>query len=150
MIITFCGHSQILGHPELEDEIIRIIEEKANDGPVTFYLGMYGTFDSIAESACLRYKKQNAQAELVFVSPYYNETYIKKLDWLLADFDDTLYPLKHPRYTKYEIIKRNEWMVKSSDLVIAYVKRGFGGAAKTLAYAIKHNIPYINLAKESF
>lgn len=37
-------------------------------------------------------------------------------------------------------------MVNSADLVIAYVTYSWGGAAKTLAYAKRKNVPVYNLS----
>ena len=48
---------------------------------------------------------------------------------------------------KTAIIKRNEWMVENCDLLIAYVKYSWGGARKTLDYAIRKKKPYINFAE---
>lgn len=36
---------------------------------------------------------------------------------------------------KFAISRRNEWMVLESDIIVAYVLRDFGCAAKTLQYA---------------
>ena len=33
--------------------------------------------------------------------------------------------------------RRNEWMVRRSDVIVAYVLHSWGGAAKTLDYARK-------------
>ena len=37
-------------------------------------------------------------------------------------------------------------MVDSADLVIAYVKYSWGGAAKTLEYAKRRKVPIINIS----
>ena len=55
---------------------------------------------------------------------------------MLTDgYDETVYPPLESVPKRYAISRRNEWMVRESDIVIAYVIRGFGGAAKTLEYA---------------
>ena len=40
---------------------------------------------------------------------------------------------------KYAIIKRNEWMINNSDIVVTYVRHDFGSAAKFKATAVKKN-----------
>ena len=47
-------------------------------------------------------------------------------------------------HRRYAILKRNEYMIDQSDLLIAYVNYGWGGAAKTLEYAVKRHKKYIN------
>ena len=49
---------------------------------------------------------------------------------------------KVPR--RYAIVKRNEWMVDHSDTVVSYVTHGWGGAAKTLAYAKRRHKTILN------
>lgn len=50
-------------------------------------------------------------------------------------YDETLYPPLESVTWRYAISKRNEYMVDNSDVVVAYVIYGFGGASKTLEYA---------------
>ncbi len=47
---------------------------------------------------------------------------------------------------RLSILRRNYEMVKSSDLVIAYVEFSFGGAYQTLEYARQMKKRIINLA----
>ena len=54
---------------------------------------------------------------------------------LFLNYDETVYPPLESVPKRYAISRRNEWMVCESDGVVAYVMRGFGGAAKTLDYA---------------
>ena len=44
------------------------------------------------------------------------------------------------KYTKYCMQKRNRYMVDNSSLVIAYLKRNFGGTYFTVNYAKKLDI----------
>ena len=52
-------------------------------------------------------------------------------------YEESVYPpLEHvPR--RFAILRRNEWMVDKADILVSYVLHGWGGAAKTLAYAEK-------------
>ena len=50
-------------------------------------------------------------------------------------YDDTAYPPLENLPPRYAIVRRNEWMVRESDVVISGVTHGWGGAAKTLDYA---------------
>ncbi len=48
---------------------------------------------------------------------------------------------------KAAIGRRNRWLVDCADWVIAFVYRDFGGAAKTVQYALQQGEKVINLAK---
>ena len=52
-------------------------------------------------------------------------------------YDMSVYPPLEAVPRKYAIARRNEWMIQSADVVVAYVRYGWGGAAKTLEYARK-------------
>lgn len=50
-------------------------------------------------------------------------------------YDRTLYPALENVPRRFAILKRNEYMVDAADIVVAYVKYEWGGAAKALEYA---------------
>ena len=50
-------------------------------------------------------------------------------------YDYMIYPTLRDVTQRSAIPQRNEWMVDSADVVVAYVTHEWGGAAKTLEYA---------------
>ena len=50
---------------------------------------------------------------------------------------------------RFAIKYRNRWMVEHADIILAYVNRGYGGAAQTLSYAARRGLEIINLAENS-
>ncbi len=144
MIITFCGHSEIVSNDNLEEKVFDILLSKINDTSVEFYLGGYGAFDNIAYKVCKRYKKINNLAKLYFITPYLSDVYLKnKME--LSEYDDSIYPELEHIPKKFAINERNKWMIEQSDLLIAFVNYPFGGAVKSLHYAIKLNKNYLNI-----
>ncbi|MBD5099865.1 MAG: hypothetical protein HDT29_00965 [Clostridiales bacterium] len=149
MIITFCGHSKIYEDNNLEENIFQLLLEEKCKGEVDFYLGGYGHFDAIAKKSCVQYKNINSFANVHFITPYLDEKYLKnKMD--MSGFDDSIYPEIEQVPKKFAIVERNKWMVRQSDLVIAYVNYSWGGAVKTLEYAHKLKKRYINLGTYTF
>ena len=66
-------------------------------------------------------------------------------------FDDTIYPDLEKIPRRFAIVKRNEWMIKNSNFLIAYVDHSWGGASKTLEYAKrKKHISIINIGHYAF
>lgn len=148
-ICCFAGHSSILGKEDLPEklkkEIVDLIE---NHNVTTFYNGGKGDFDWLCAHTIDDLKK-----DYPFVKSYCILSYMPKekdeYDNTLKIFDDTIYPDIEKIPPRFAIIKRNEWMVKNSDFMIAYVENHFGGAYKTLQYAErKKNIKIINLVAE--
>ncbi|MBR5110090.1 MAG: hypothetical protein IK099_07830 [Clostridia bacterium] len=70
----------------------------------------------------------------------------KKTD--MTYYDDSLYPPLENVPRRYAISKRNEWMVDAADIIVAYVLHGWGGAAKTLAYAKKRGKTMISYVEK--
>lgn len=129
MIVTFCGHSE-LPHNEavriwLEDVVASLISEGARE----IYLGGYGAFDRLAASVLREKKKTREDLKLVMVLPYLND----RVDTF--GYDYIVYPPLEAVPSRFAISKRNEWMVQKAAVVVAYVTRGWGSAAKALDYA---------------
>ena len=66
----------------------------------------------------------------------------KRLDFISRYYDNIIFPPLSNVTLKMAIPERNKWMIRKSDLVIAYVNCTYGGAYQTLSYAykIKKNI----------
>ena len=151
MIITFCGHGEIHNErEELQDKVMSAINDYAKGDDVTFYLGGYGTFDWIALRCCKAYKETHPKSQLLFISPYYGEEYFESKEMYIKECDDIVYPEVEKTPKRFAISKRNEWMIKNADYVIAFVDHSWGGAVKALEYAVKHKKLFINFGRKVF
>ena len=138
-ICTFIGHSDTNISNDLlssaKTTIVNIIE---NEGIQEFYCGGYGNFDKCM-SLILRELKNIYNLKMYYITPYNNAMCENKLTHIksLELYDDIIYPELENIPYKYCILKRNEWMIDQSDIIIAYVKYSYGGASKSLHYAMK-------------
>ena len=146
MIITFCGHSNCLFSDEEKEKLKQLLIKEIRKNPTCkFYLGGYGDFDSLCLRTLRELKTYFPNIELLFITPYLDKNY-SKLELAKYYYDDIIFPPIENVPRKFAILKRNEWMVDSADLVIAYVKYSWGGAAKTLEYAKRKKVPIVNVA----
>ncbi len=129
MIVTFCGHSKIYKTEEISKWLDLILPSLIEGGADIFYLGGYGDFDNLAASAVRRQKAVYPDIESVLVLAYLNR------DVDASRYDTTTYPPLERVPPRFAILKRNEWMVSASDVVVSGVTHGWGGAAKTLDLA---------------
>lgn len=129
MVVTFCGHSEVAYGDDVRGWLIRTVEPLISNGADTFYLGGYGTFDRLAAGVMRELKKTYPHIHIVLVLAYLNR------DVDTDGYDYTLYPELEDVPLRFAISKRNERMVEMSDVVVAYVTHGWGGAAKTIEYA---------------
>ena len=147
MTITFCGHSNCLFSDEEKEKLKQfLINEIIKNPTCKFYLGGYGDFDSLCLRTLRELKTDFPDIELLFITPYLDKNY-SKLELAKYYYDDVIFPPIENVPRKFAILKRNEWMVEEADLVIAYVKYSWGGAAKTLEYAKRKKAPIINIAQ---
>lgn len=129
MKITFCGHSQTSDQDKVTSWLDMILPALIEGGATTFYLGGYGDFDRLAAAAVRRQKSVYSHIESVLVLPYLNKEFDP------TAYDCTTYPPLEKVPPRYAIVKRNQWMVSESDVVISGVTHSWGGAAKTLDFA---------------
>ena len=147
MIITFCGHSNCLFSDDVKQQLKNILVGEIIKNPTCkFYLGGYGDFDVLCLRTLKDFKADFPEIELIVITPYLDKNY-SKLELAKYYYDDVIFPPIESVPRKFAILKRNEWMVKQADLVIAYVKYSWGGAAKALEYAKRKKKRIINFAK---
>ena len=124
---TFFGHREC---PEdIRDSLTRIIIDLiVNQQVDMFYVGNQGRFDQIALGTLRIVKSLGLDFEYAVVHAYFPD---KQPFYVRYDAGETVYPegleQVHP---KFAISWRNDWMLKQSDYVVAYIKHFWGGAAK--------------------
>ena len=140
-ICVFCGH-KIVFDKDTEDRVYATLADLIqNEGYNTFYSGGMGEFDQICESAVRKLKKDYPHIKLYRVIYKYKTN----LDAVREIVDDIILPELEGFHYKEMILKRNEWMIDSSDAVLCYIRRDFGGAYKTMKHAEKNGKMIINL-----
>ena len=131
MIVAFCGHREVAQRDDVRAWLIDCVESLIHEGATEFYLGGYGAFDNMAASVVSESKTKYPAIRSTLVLPYLDQLADMRL------YDTSMYPPLEAVPRKYAIAHRNEWMIQSADVVVAYVRYGWGGAAKTLEYARK-------------
>lgn len=136
MIVTFCGHRDFVETAEAENQLTMFLEKYARENVrLVCYNGGYGNFDYFAAKCVQRMQEQYSNIRNCLVLPYIDQPFLERIEIFKNHFDETIYPPLESVPRKYAIIRRNEWMVDSADIVIAYITYSWGGAARTLEYA---------------
>lgn len=130
----FIGHRDSIG---LEEKIYPILKKLIEHGVTEFYSGGMGEFDK----TCERVVKE-LNGELIFIP--YNKNQIKEKDKVW--YNNIFCPFGEKAYARYDIPKRNEWLVQNCDIFLCHVYKE-GGARKTYDYAVKCGKQIINLAE---
>lgn len=149
--VSFFGH-RIIENPmqierRLEELICKLLTQKEY---VEFLVGRDGDFDQLVSSAirrCQRKLGRNNSAH-IWVLPYLTAE-LRDLEESFRAYYDEIEVCEAAAGSHYKNAHqtRNRAMVERSDLVVCCVKRRHGGAWQTMQYALKQQIPCINLQK---
>ena len=137
---TFFGHRDCPDtiRPKLRETLIDLIKNHNVD---MFYVGNQGRFDAIVRDVLRDLKHKYPQIRYSVVLAYMPG---RKTEY--DDYSDTMLPegieSVHPRYA---ISWRNNWMLKQSDYVVAYITHTWGGAAQSskMGERIHKNVIYL-------
>ncbi len=139
MTCSFFGHADTPAaiRSKLVDTLIDLIEHHGAD---LFYVGNHGNFDRMTASVLRELKSTYPHINFYIVLAY------------LPEHSDSDYPTLFPEGIeivpkRFAIDFRNKFMVEQSEIIVAYVKRSFGGAAKFVGMACRKGKTVINLAE---
>ncbi len=152
MTISFIGHKTIPSTEHTKASLSRLLTRIINEHPeesFVFLCGGYGSFDHLCARVVNILKRTVASdISCVYVTPYIDERHLFPVQEGKL-YDTIVYPPLESVPYRYAIIKRNEYMISHSDLVIAYVSHTYGGAYQTFLFAKRKRKEIINLADAS-
>jgi uncharacterized phage-like protein YoqJ len=131
-----CGFGHRNVFENISSKLDNAVEEAIAQGCEIFYTGAMGDFDSLFSSAVRSAKKVYPHIKLIDVKPYFTNDINTDKDYYAALYDDIIIPDElagiHP---KAAIKARNRWIIDSSDIVLIYTVRNFGGAYEAKRFA---------------
>lgn len=141
----FFGHKDT--SESIKEKLYATIEELiVEHGVKTFYVGNQGHFDFYARAA-LQQLQQKYPIQYAVVLAYMPG---EKTEYD-AFSDDTMLPEGieevHP---KFAISWRNDWMLRQSNYVVAYIHHDWGGAARYVQKACRQGKTVINLCQNTY
>ncbi len=144
MTVTFFGHKDTPPNVRisLENVLTHLIENEQAD---MFYVENHGNFDQLVRKVLMELKLKYPHIRYSIVLAYMprNTNGISQ-----TDSDNTLLPEEvATSIPKFAISKRNHWMLQKSNVVVTYITRSYGGAAKFKKIALAHGKRIIELAE---
>ncbi|MBQ0099758.1 MAG: DUF1273 family protein [Firmicutes bacterium] len=144
--VAVTGHRAIknIDREKLKLLFCSLIEKGYN----TFLIGMALGFDTLCFETLVEIRKEQ-DIKLIACIPCEKQdlkftlSQKKNYENMLSLADEKVYVGKE--YTKTCMQKRNEFMVDHSSLLVAYLRRNFGGTFNTVRYAEKKNQIIINI-----
>lgn len=144
MTVTFFGHRVVNKNirEKLKRVVIQLIEA---EGANIFYVGNSGAFDMLVKSVLCEIAANYPCIKCSVVLQNLPQSDDN------PPFDggiDTIYPEEvESGPPRFAVCRRNEWMIKQSDMVVSYVEHSFGGAAKYAELSLQRGKRVINLAE---
>lgn len=140
MVCTFFGHRDAPDaiRPLLRETLTELIERQ---DVRQFYVGNQGNFDRMTCSLLSELQAtHNIRYEVVLA-------YLPQKEDGVFDDGHTILPEGiETAPQRFAIDRRNRWMIDHSDIVVVYVTRSLGGAAKFKALALRKKKTVIELA----
>ena len=146
--VSFFGHRMVDNPFPVEEKLESLIRELLHSKEyVEFLVGRDGEFDQIVASTIRRCKRsvRDDNSALVLMLPYATAEYLNNEQSFHEYYDEIeICAESAERHFKSAHQIRNRSMVDRSDLVVFLVERNSGGAFRTMQYAKKANVNYIN------
>lgn len=145
--VAITGHRVL--YPDFNiDKLKENLNQLIEDNYDTFLIGMALGFDTVCFQILEQIRKEK-DIKIVACVPCLSQSYKfnkeqkKEYERLLSIADKKV--IISEEYTRSCMQKRNQFMVDNASIVLAYIKRDFGGTKNTVKYAEKLNIKIIKL-----
>lgn len=140
---SFFGHRFVLDIKSVKEQLKTLLEKMiTQEGVDIFYLGEQGDFEIIAAEVLNELKTSYPfiqRIEILCFAEQLNRN--SKIQSDGFDYLDELDLCKR----KARIIKRNQWVIDNSDILVFFVHSPYGGAYQSYLYAKKKDI--VNLTQ---
>ncbi len=126
----------------VEEKLRSVIRAAISRGLNSFYVGNNGGFDFLVQRVLKEVAEKNKDVEYRIVLSRIDEMAIG------GEQEATVFPEGLEKaLPRFAISRRNDWLIKKADMLIAYVTHRFSNSSKLLSRAEKKGIEVINLAE---
>ena len=137
---TFIGHKDC--PQEIKEKLCETVEDLIVNSDVRrFYVGTHGSFDRLVYKVLCDFESKY-EIEIIVVLSY---LYHKKD--VYYDLSKTVFPEEVDKADKkYAIVRRNEFMIKRSQVLVCYVNNMVSNSYKYMTQASKKGLRIINIS----
>ena len=141
MVCTFFGRRN--APSSVKEKLSEAINDLIKRGYDEFYVGNNGNFDFYVQSVLSDIIKTNCKVSFTVVLSRPDEKAILA-EQIFTLFPDGLEKVPH----RFAISKRNDWLIKKAQVVVAYADNRFTNSHKWIEKAKNKGIDVINLANQ--
>lgn len=138
---SFTGHRNLYNDFD-RNKLKEIIKEVIKDGFNTFLVGMAVGYDTVCFQILEELREEN-DIKIIACIPCENQSLKfsvkqkEEYERMVNSADEKIILSK--TYTRFCMLKRNEFMVNNSSVVVAYLRENKGGTFYTVNYAKRKN-----------
>lgn len=137
MIITVLGN---LGDTDkkasIQSKLYNVLWKNIFEENTQIYLGRFGDFCNSALEVCSSIKQSHQNTTICLISPTNYHKLIEDEPYI-SDFDFQIFINYNKKYYNDDMLARNIWMIKQSDIVIACYNKETPLAKATYTYLLK-------------
>ena len=136
-----------IGHRDAPNEIKKIVKETIvcvikREGVKKFFVGNNGNFDFYVQCVLQELKEEGEDIHFDIVLSRLDEKAIT------GNQNKTIFPEGLEKAApKFSIVKRNDWLIRNSSILIAYVPYKISNSGRIMEKAYKRGLKIINIAQ---
>lgn len=136
MRACFCGHCGAYDSKSgIQQKIENAVMALCKEGVKEFFCALYSEYDYACQNAVLNFQLKEPDVKLVWVMAKNKPTKQEQDEFIKEHNIELVYPPIESNTHSLSVLKRNQWMVDHSDIVMACASQELVNNSKTLLYA---------------
>ena len=162
-MVCFIGHRKIVDTPLLRERLRKLITGFVENGTVNFIFGDKSEFNSLCYDTVTELKQKYPAVRRIHFRKDYEDANNCTMQFLISGYEESICPKGVSKAGRAGYIKRNEEMIKHSDICIFYYNENYlpprrknsrqdltdyqpkSGTALAYAYAVNKKKEIINI-----
>ena len=120
MKCCFIGHRKVIGTPKLMSRLKTVISQLIKEGVTDFIFGDHSEFNDLCYEAVTELKKSHSHIRRIHFRTNYPSPNDYTKQFLIEGYEESLYPNEIISAGKTVYLKRNQAMIKESNICVFY------------------------------
>ena len=138
MMCTFLGHHDVQSN--IREALKKVIIELIQNGVNEFVVGNNGKFDFYAQEILFELQNRGEKINISIALSHIDEESLTNNQGFTV-FPDVL----EKCLPRFAISKRNDWMIKKSQIAVVYLSQNFSNTSKWVEKAKRRKLKIINI-----
>ena len=138
MMCTFLGHHDVQSN--IREALKKVIIELIQNGVNEFVVGNNGKFDFYAQEILFELQNRGEKINISIALSHIDEESLTNNQGFTV-FPDVL----EKCLPRFAISKRNDWMIKKSQIAVVYLAQNFSNTSKWVEKAKRRKLKIINI-----